>query len=81
MTQIVTRLERDALAARTADPADRRVVLVEITQAGRDLLRHRRDVRAERVAALLAQLDAADRAAIEAALPALGRLADHAATA
>ncbi|GAB4058060.1 MarR family transcriptional regulator [Catellatospora paridis] len=81
MTQIVTRLERDALAARTADPADRRVVLVEITQAGRDLLRHRRDVRAERVAALLAQLDPADRAAVEAALPALGRLADHAATA
>lgn len=80
MTQIVTRLERDALAARTADPADRRVVLVEITQAGRDLLRHRRDVRAERVAALLSQLDPADRAAIEAALPALGRLADHAAT-
>ncbi|WP_230686771.1 MarR family transcriptional regulator [Catellatospora vulcania] len=81
MTQIVTRLERDALAARTADAADRRVVLVEITQGGRDLLRHRRDVRAERVAALLAQLDPADRAAIEAALPALGRLADHAATA
>ncbi|MEU8006734.1 MarR family transcriptional regulator [Catellatospora sp. NPDC049111] len=80
MTQIVTRLERDALAARTADPADRRVVLVEITQAGQDLLRHRRDVRAERVAALLSQLDPADRAAIEAALPALGRLADHAAT-
>ncbi|MEV0458047.1 MarR family transcriptional regulator [Catellatospora methionotrophica] len=81
MTQIVTRLERDALAARTADPADRRVVLVEITAGGRDLLRHRRDVRAERVAALLAQLDPADRAAIEAALPALGRLADHAITA
>ncbi|GAA2385134.1 MarR family transcriptional regulator [Catellatospora methionotrophica] len=81
MTQIVTRLERDALAARTADPADRRVVLVEITAGGRDLLRHRRDVRAERVAALLAQLDPADRAAIEAALPALGRLADHATTA
>src|SRR5689334_2188387 len=48
MTQIVSRLERDSLAARTADPSDRRVVLVEITSAGRDLLHHRRRVRAEK---------------------------------
>ncbi|GAA1658479.1 MarR family transcriptional regulator [Catellatospora bangladeshensis] len=79
MTQIVTRLERDALAVRAADPADRRVVLVEITQAGRDLLRHRRAVRAERVGELLAGLDDADRTAITAALPALHRLAERAA--
>src|SRR5262245_11016968 len=39
MTQLVSRLERTGLARRSADPADRRVVLVQITDAGRDLLR------------------------------------------
>ncbi len=75
MTQLVTRLERDALAIRRPHPDDRRVVHVEITAAGRDLLRHRRSVRAEAVRSLLAQLPADDRRAIEAALPALDRLA------
>lgn len=75
MTQLVTRLERDALAVRRPSPQDGRVVLVDITTAGRDLLRHRRRVRADVVASLLAELPAADRAAIEAALPALDRLA------
>ncbi|MEV0269302.1 MarR family transcriptional regulator [Hamadaea sp. NPDC050747] len=76
MTQIVSRLERDSLAVRTADPGDRRVVLVEITAAGRDLLRRHRTIRSGKVAALLAQLDPRDAAAIEAALPALNALAD-----
>jgi DNA-binding MarR family transcriptional regulator len=75
MTQLVTRLERDALAVRRPSPHDGRVVLVEITITGRDLLRHRRRVRADVVASLLSQLPAADRAAIEAALPSLERLA------
>ncbi|MFC4136273.1 MarR family winged helix-turn-helix transcriptional regulator [Hamadaea flava] len=76
MTQVVSRLERDSLAVRTADPGDRRVVLVEITTAGLDLLRHRRSVRSGKVAALLAQLEPRDAAAISAALPALNALAD-----
>ena len=75
MTQLVTRLERDALAQRRPHMEDGRVVLVEITTAGRDLLRHRRAVRAKAVRKLLAELSADDRAAIEAALPALDRLA------
>ncbi|WP_084557090.1 MarR family transcriptional regulator [Hamadaea tsunoensis] len=79
MTQIVSRLERDSLAARTADPSDRRVVLVEITSAGRDLLHHRRRVRTEKVEALLARLQPHEAAAIEAALPALNTLATLAA--
>lgn len=42
MTQLVDRLERAGLARRTHAPGDRRVTLVEITQAGRDLVaRHR----------------------------------------
>ncbi|WP_290866294.1 MarR family transcriptional regulator [Hamadaea sp.] len=76
MTQIVSKLERDSLAVRTADPGDRRVVLVEITSVGRELLRHHRTVRSGKVAALLAQLDPRDAAAISAALPALNALAD-----
>src|SRR3954471_8880538 len=55
MTQLVTRLERDALAVRRASAADGRVVLVEITTPGRDLLHHRRRVRADAVTSLLAQ--------------------------
>jgi DNA-binding MarR family transcriptional regulator len=75
MTQLVTRLERDALATRGPSPQDGRVVLVEITPAGRDLLHHRRRLKADVVTSLLAQLPAEDRTAIEAALPALDRLA------
>jgi DNA-binding MarR family transcriptional regulator len=52
---------------------------VEITSAGRDLLHHRRSVRTQRVCDLLARIDTRDRAAIEAALPALNRLTDLAA--
>ena len=75
MTQLVTRLERDALASRRPSPQDGRVVLVEITAAGRELLHHRRRLRADVVTSLMAELPAADRKAIEAALPALDRLA------
>jgi len=76
MTQLVSRLERDALAARVGDPNDGRVVLVDITRAGRDLLQHRRSTRTRKVNALLRTLAPEDRQAIEAALPALNRLAE-----
>jgi DNA-binding MarR family transcriptional regulator len=75
MTQLVTRLERDALAERCADPLDRRAVVVMITKAGRDLLHRRHVERARRLAALLSQLEPEDVTAIGAALPALDRLA------
>jgi DNA-binding MarR family transcriptional regulator len=76
MTQLVTRLVRDDLAVRGTDPVDRRVVLVEITKKGRDVLRRRRAVRAEHLDRLLDSISPADRRAILAALPALDRLAD-----
>ena len=75
MTQLAQRLERDGLAERTTDPADGRVVLVRVTQAGRDLLARRRAVRASHLSALLSRLPADDQALIAAALPALERLA------
>jgi DNA-binding MarR family transcriptional regulator len=74
MTQLVSRLERDGLATRASDPADGRVVVVRIADAGRDLVRERRKIRSQRLAELLAELPPADRAAIGAALPALDRL-------
>jgi DNA-binding MarR family transcriptional regulator len=76
MTQLVNRLEHDDLVRRTADSADRRGVLVETTDRGREVIDARRTQRAEALEAALVRLDAADRAAIAAALPALDRLVD-----
>jgi DNA-binding MarR family transcriptional regulator len=76
MTQLVARLEREHLVERQTDPSDGRVVLVAIAPAGRELLRHRRAARAEKLAGLLATLSPEDRSAIMAALPALDRLSD-----
>ena len=74
MTQLVARLQAAGLVTRAADPGDGRVVRVEITDAGRAVLAQRRAVRAERLAAMLHELSAAERAALTAALPAMDRL-------
>jgi DNA-binding MarR family transcriptional regulator len=76
MTQLVTRLERDGYAERGGSPEDARVVLVRLTAAGRDLLRHRRRTRTEELGALLDRLPARDREAVFGAVPALNLLAD-----
>ncbi|MEV6347077.1 MarR family transcriptional regulator [Actinoplanes sp. NPDC051851] len=76
MTQLVSRLERDGLAERGGDPADGRVVVVSITDAGRDAVARRRAGRAEALSAVLRRLGQDERAAIVSALPALDRLND-----
>lgn len=76
MTELVSRLERAGLAERARDPEDGRVVLVELTANGRALREQIRRMRARQLAELLVQLDAGDRAALTAALPALDRLHD-----
>lgn len=76
MTQLVTRLERDGLATRRPDPADGRVVVVTITEAGRTLVEDRRTRYAAALTGVLDGLAAAERAAILAALPAIERLAE-----
>ncbi|HEX6498982.1 MAG TPA: MarR family transcriptional regulator [Micromonosporaceae bacterium] len=81
MTQLVTRLERDGLVRRTPGCDDRRVVLVEATDAGRDLLTRRRGERAASLGRLLDRLDDDDRVALRNALPALTRLVELAPTA
>jgi DNA-binding MarR family transcriptional regulator len=64
MTQLVSRLERQGFAERRGEPSDRRVVMVHLTETGRQMLRDRQTHRAARLAQLLS------------ALPALARLTD-----
>jgi DNA-binding MarR family transcriptional regulator len=81
MTQLVTRLERDGLVRRQASAGDRRGVLVAATEAGATLVASRRAERAAALHELMGRLDADDRAAIAAALPALSRLVEASRTA
>ncbi|MXQ62913.1 MarR family transcriptional regulator [Actinomadura rayongensis] len=74
MTAQVNRLERDGRVVRGRDAADARVVTVELTPHGRDGLRAARERRVALLAERVAALPAADRDALAAALPALGRL-------
>ncbi len=74
MTQLITRLEDTGLVGRAADPADGRVVIVAITDEGLTMLASRRTRRAEKLAAILAQLTPDHRSALTAALPALAAL-------
>jgi DNA-binding MarR family transcriptional regulator len=76
MTQLITRLERDGLARRDADPDDGRAVVVSITDTGRQAIARRREGRQQALSALLQRLPPEDRAAILAALPALDRLSE-----
>jgi DNA-binding MarR family transcriptional regulator len=76
MTVLVTGLERAGLAERRAWPDDGRVVLVALTPAGADYLRHRRRAGTAAVADLIGDLSAADAAALAAAVPAINRLSE-----
>jgi DNA-binding MarR family transcriptional regulator len=77
MSQTVGELEADGLVSRRPDPTDRRQVLVELTDAGHATLTDERRHREGWLARALAEdLFPAERAAIEAALEPLRRLAD-----
>src|ERR1700761_2515925 len=56
MTQLIPRLGESALGRREASPSDGRVVLVAITEEGQATLARRREVRSERLGAILAEL-------------------------
>jgi DNA-binding MarR family transcriptional regulator len=77
MTQLVSRLQREGLAERKSDPNDGRVVVVEITETGRELVLQRRQARAKKLAELLADLSADERAAVVTSLQVLDRLAER----
>ena len=71
VTALVIALERAGLVERRADPADGRVVLVGITDAGSDYLRARREASVEVFAELIDALPPDEAAALAAAAPAL----------
>ncbi len=74
MTRQIGRLARDGLVVRGRDADDARVVTAELTPVGRERLIRGREQRIAFLAGRLALLDDAERAAIEAALPALEKL-------
>ena len=74
MSQMVDRLERGGLVARTPSPTDGRAVSVALTDAGAALLAQRRATRAAALDHLLETSPPGDADAIRAALPALVRL-------
>jgi DNA-binding MarR family transcriptional regulator len=74
MTAIVTTLGKLGLVERRPDPADQRVVLVALTDAGAEHIRLRRAHGAEAFARLIGKLPAAEADAIKAAASALRRL-------
>ena len=76
MTQLVGRLAEAGFVVRCADPDDGRVVHVQLTDEGRELVARRRAIRAERLSSLLAQLSQADQDALAAALPAINARAN-----
>jgi DNA-binding MarR family transcriptional regulator len=77
MTQLVGRAENDGLVTREQSTTDRRVVLVDLADAGRVALDERRAARSAQVQAALADLDPDDRATISDAIGALERLVDR----
>ena len=78
VTAMVMRLEQRGLVERGSDPADGRAVLVSITDAGRELLRRRRQTQVDQLSGLLDALDATEQSAVVTAIGALRRLANSA---
>lgn len=74
MTRQIGRLARDGLVTRGRDSEDARVVTAELTDVGRERLVRGREQRIAFLAGRMALLDDAERASIEAALPALEKL-------
>lgn len=74
MSALVGNLEKLGLVERRSDPSDGRAVLVAITPEGRARRAERHEAMLADIRAGAARLDQQERSAIEAALPALGRL-------
>ena len=74
---LISQMMGSGLVERGTDPGDRRVAVVELSADGRRQLAGWHAAHRERITAALGALEPADRDAIEAALPALGRLVDR----
>jgi DNA-binding MarR family transcriptional regulator len=74
MTRQIGRLARDGLVIRGRDAEDARVVTAELTPIGRQRLLRGREQRIDFLTGRMALLNDAERASIEAAMPALEKL-------
>ena len=74
MTRQIGRLARDGLVTRGHDVDDARVVIADLTPLGRQRLTQGREQRITYLAGRMTTLNDAERASIEAALPALEKL-------
>ncbi|MGH2882393.1 MAG: MarR family winged helix-turn-helix transcriptional regulator [Solirubrobacteraceae bacterium] len=77
MSRVIADLTEGGLVERVSDPSDRRAALVEATAAGRKLAARIRRERTDALNLALDGLDERERSQIEAALPALERLAEQ----
>ncbi len=73
MSTLIRRLERRGLVVRNTDAADRRACLVEVTEAGRVLMREREQMRAQWLASRLSTLAPEEQEQVERALALLDR--------
>lgn len=74
VTVLVTSLVRDGYVERLSDPADKRVVMVAITEAGAEFLRTRRAGNIEVFGDAVAKLSDDEAATLTAAVPVLEHL-------
>ncbi|MGI5141585.1 MULTISPECIES: MarR family winged helix-turn-helix transcriptional regulator [unclassified Streptomyces] len=77
VSTLVNQLARDGYLVRETDPADRRAARLLPTEAAEARLRDWRERRTALVRRQVARLDEVDRKALEAALPALRKLAEN----
>jgi DNA-binding MarR family transcriptional regulator len=77
LSRLVPRLEGSGLLKRSADGADRRVSLIEVTPQATELLDRVRSERDDVLSRLLDALEPHERQAIAAAVPALEKLAER----
>ncbi len=77
VSTLVNQLIDAGMLVRHVDPTDRRAARLELGEAAHRRLAAWRSTRAQLVGQALARLPEADVAAIESALPALGRLLDE----
>jgi DNA-binding MarR family transcriptional regulator len=74
-TRVVASLEELGLVTRTSDPADKRASLIDLTELGRSTLSELWRQRTLDINLMLERLTPTERASIEAALPALEKIA------
>ncbi|MGW2521448.1 MarR family winged helix-turn-helix transcriptional regulator [Streptomyces sp. NPDC001617] len=77
MASTLAQLEQRGLVCRSPDAADGRRSIVAVTDQGRAVLAERRSESVQRLAAVLDDFTAEERATLAAALPLLDRLAER----